>query len=291
MPEKPYASENWQYSANKEIPPGEQLSPGVSRIALGVEYDGSPFCGWQKQHHSPSVQQPLEDALSAVADEPVKLVCAGRTDTGVHGCGQVVHFDTHAKRSEWNWIMGVNSSIHPAISLTWARHVDAQFHARFSAISRTYRYIILNAPYKPALLNKGVTWVRGPLDEKSMDRALARLQGTQDFSSYRGAGCQARSPVRTIEHSRVVRQGNLVLVEIRANAFLLHMVRNIVGQLLEVGRGNTLEDEMIRVLKLKDRTKAAVTAPPYGLYFVKATYPEHFGLPELPLGPYFLSAI
>lgn len=267
------------------------MPPGVRRIALGVEYDGSAYCGWQRQKHSPSVQEPLEAALSKVANEPIKLVCAGRTDTGVHGCGQVVHFDTHAERSEWNWIMGVNSSIDHSISVSWAKDVEARFHARFSAHSRTYRYVIANTDSRPAILNQGVTWVAKSLDEKKMDRALATLRGTHDFSSYRGSGCQASSPKRSVQYTRVSRQNNLLVVEIRANAFLLHMVRNIVGQLLEVGKGNAPEDEMLRILGLKDRTRAAVTAPPQGLYLVKVSYPEHFGLPETPVGPIFLSGL
>lgn len=265
------------------------MPSGVHRIALGVEYDGSPFCGWQKQQHSPSVQEPLEAALSNVANEQIKLVCAGRTDTGVHGSGQTVHFDTHCIRSERNWMMGVNSAIHDSISVIWAREVSGQFHARFSALSRTYRYIIANVRHRPALLSKGMTWIRDPLDAKSMDRALATLCGTHDFTSYRGAGCQASSPNRNIQHTKVSRQNDLVIIEITANAFLLHMVRNIVGQLLEVGRSNVGEDEMIRILNLKDRKKAGVTAPPQGLYFVQVSYPEHFELPVLPLGPVFLA--
>jgi len=283
------ASDSWQYKPNKEIPPGEQLPPGIRRIALGVEYDGSPYCGWQKQTHSPSVQEPLEAALSNIANESIKLVCAGRTDTGVHSCGQIVHFDTHAERSEWNWTMGTNSSVDHSIAVIWAKEVKGQFHARFSAHSRTYRYIIANTTYRPALMNQGMTWIRDPLNESSMDRALAKLKGMHNFSSYRGAGCQASSPSRCIQHTRVSRQNNLVIIEISANAFLLHMVRNIVGQLLEVGRGNTSENELIRVLDLKDRTKAAVTAPPHGLYLVKVSYPDHFGLPDLPVGPHFLN--
>lgn len=276
------------------MPAGEQLPPGVRRIALGVEYDGSRYCGWQRQKHSPSVQEALETALSSVANEPIRLICAGRTDTGVHGSEQVVHFDTRAQRTERNWMMGVNTAIDNAIALTWATEVSASFHARFSASSRTYRYLIANTRYRPALLNRGMTWVRDPLDEGRMDRALIKLQGTHDFSSYRGAGCQANTASRCVQSTRVFRQNNLLIVEICANAFLLHMVRNLVGQLIEVGRGRVDEDEMKRVLDLKDRTKAAVTAPPHGLYLVKVSYPSDFNLPSSQqnhLGPEFLAEV
>ena len=280
---------HWQYQPNKEVPSGEQLPPGVRRIALGIEYDGSPFCGWQKQQHSPSVQEPLEQAISNVANEPIKLVCAGRTDTGVHASAQVVHFDTHCIRSERNWMMGVNSAIDHSVSVVWAKEVVGQFHARFSALSRTYRYIIANVRHRPALLNKGVTWIRDPLNEKSMDEALAKLRGKHDFTSYRGVKCQASSPIRHIHHTQVTRRDDLIIIEITANAFLLHMVRNIVGQLLEIGRGQIDENEMVRVLNLKDRTKAGVTALPDGLYFVDVRYPDGFQIPSKPLGPFFLT--
>ena len=290
MPDSKSAGDSWQYKPGREVPPGEQLPAGVHRIALGVEYDGSPYCGWQKQHHSPSVQAPLEAALAHIANEPVQVVCAGRTDTGVHGCGQVVHFDTCRERSEWNWVMGVNSALAHSIAVTWATEVEGQFHARFSARSRTYRYVIANTSYRPALMSGGMSWVRGPLDDESMGRALALLEGTHDFTAYRGAGCRAGSATRCIQSTRVFRRNNLVIIEISANAFLLHMVRNIVGQLLEVGRGKAPESEMARVLGLRDRTRAGVAAPPQGLYLVKVGYPERFGLPEQSVGPEFLKS-
>lgn len=278
--------ENYQDRQTNPEPPEQ---PGVRRIALGVEYDGSNYCGWQRQSHSPSVQESLENALSQVANEPVSLICAGRTDTGVHASGQVVHFETRANRTEHNWLMGVNSNIDRSIALQWAREVPADFHARFSATSRTYRYVIANSQPRPAILHQGMTWIRDPLNEQSMHRALAKIHGEQDFSSYRGAGCQSNTPYRCIQHTAVFRRGAMVVVEIQANAFLLHMVRNLVGTLLEVGRGNADEEEMERVLQLKDRTRAGVTAPPYGLYLVKVGYPAHFSLPEQPLGPVFLA--
>ncbi len=285
MTDSSFPENNQEQEATPEPPE----KPGVRRIALGVEYDGSRYCGWQRQNHSPSVQEPLEDVLSQVANEPVSLICAGRTDTGVHASGQVVHFETRANRSEHNWLMGVNSSIDRSIALQWAREVPADFHARFSATSRTYRYIIANSPYRPAILHQGMTWIRDPLNEKTMDMALARIRGERDFSSFRGAGCQSNTPYRCVQHTAVFRRGSLVIVEIQANAFLLHMVRNLVGTLLEVGRGKADDHEMERVLELKDRTQAGVTAPPYGLYLVKVGYPAHFSLPELPPGPAILA--
>jgi len=274
---------------DRNIAPEPPVKPGVRRIALGVEYDGSRYCGWQRQRHSPSVQECLEKALSQVAHEPVSLVCAGRTDTGVHASGQVAHFETGAVRSEHSWQMGVNSNIDRSIALVWVREVDTLFHARFSATSRTYRYVIANTAYRPAIMNQGITWIRDPLDEQAMNRALGKIQGERDFSSYRGAGCQSNSPFRCVLHTAVFRRGSMVIVEVQANAFLLHMVRNLVGTLLKVGRGNADENEMIRVLELKDRTQAGVTAPPYGLYLVKVGYPAHFLLPDRPVGPAFLA--
>ena len=274
---------------DQESTPEPPVEPGVRRIALGVEYDGSAYCGWQRQSHSPSVQEELEKALGQVADEPVSLICAGRTDTGVHASGQVVHFDTRAIRSEHSWLMGVNSSIDRSIALAWAHEVDSDFHARFSATSRTYRYIISNSSTRPAIMNQGLTWIRDPLDEHLMNQALSRIKGERDFSSYRGSGCQSKSPFRCVQNTTVFRRGPLVIVEIQANAFLLHMVRNLVGTLIEVGRGNADDNEMLRILELKNRTMAGVTAPPYGLYLVKVGYPAHFLLPERPLGPAFLA--
>lgn len=263
----------------------------TNRIALGVEYDGSSYCGWQRQKHSPSVQEELEKALSKVANEPINLVCAGRTDTGVHGSGQVVHFDTTAERTDYSWVMGVSSNIDRSISLMWAKKVADDFHARFSATARTYRYIIANTVYRPGILNSGVTWIRDPLDAERMASSLKGIHGKHDFSSYRGAGCQSNSPNRCVIHTRVIRQNSLIIIEITANAFLLHMVRNLVGLLLEVGRGNADEQTMKRVLDLKDRTQASVTAPPFGLYLVKVDYPEHFAIPNSQLGPSFLPSI
>jgi len=262
----------------------------IRRIALGIEYDGSSYCGWQRQKHSPSVQEELEKALSKVANEPIHIVCAGRTDTGVNGSGQVVHFETYAKRTEHNWMLGVNANVPRAISLLWAKEVPEAFHARFSATARTYRYIIANSLHRPAILNSGLTWIRDVLDVEAMDFSLKGIHGEHDFTSFRGSGCQSKSANRCVTHTRVFRQNNLVVIEITANAFLLHMVRNIVGQLLEVGRGHADKNAMRTTLELKDRTKSGVTAPPFGLYLVKVDYPKHFGLPEPQAGPSFIAS-
>ncbi len=279
----------WHYTTNARVPAGRQLPPGVHRFALGIEYDGKPYCGWQRQVHSPSVQETLESALSSVADQPVSLVCAGRTDTGVHATGQVVHFDTQAVRGAHNWLQGVNASVDRSIVVKWATEVPAHFHARFSATYRTYRYLIANTQTRPALLHHGLAWVRDPLDAARMDRALCTIRGERDFSSFRGSGCQSRSPFRCVRDTRVYRRGNIVVIEISANAFLLHMVRNIAGLLLDIGRGDSPENEMLRIVHLRDRTQAGITAPPHGLYLVKVGYPADFSLPQTVAGPDFLA--
>lgn len=253
------------------------------RIALGIEYDGSAYHGWQTQQPGvPTVQQTLEQALSKVANQPVQVVCAGRTDRGVHGFGQVVHFDTEAQRGMHNWLMGTNVNLPPDINLTWAQPVPDDFHARFSATGRRYRYLILNRPSRSALLHKRATWIHAPLDAEAMHRAGQGLLGEHDFSSYRAIGCQAKHPVRTLESLQVTRHGDLIELAVAANAFLHHMVRNIAGVLLAVGRGEQDEDYPSRVLEHRDRTKGGVTAPPDGLYFAGVRYPDEFAIPEPP---------
>ncbi|SIN85856.1 tRNA pseudouridine38-40 synthase [Sulfurivirga caldicuralii] len=250
------------------------------RIALGIEYDGSAYCGWQHQDHCDAVQTHVEAALSFVADHPIEVVCAGRTDTGVHALNQVVHFDTTAERPLRAWVEGVNTRLPDAIRIHWVKPVAEDFDARFSAVARRYRYVIHNVPTRSALLRQRVTWVREPLDAAAMDKAAQALVGEQDFSSFRAAGCQARHPMREVQRVHVHRQGNMVLVDIQANAFLHHMVRNIVGSLLKVGQGERPVEWIAELLAAKDRTQAAETAPAAGLYFVTAVYPPALGIAE-----------
>lgn len=251
------------------------------RLAAGVEYDGSGFFGWQRQRQSPTVQACLEAALTRVAAHEVEVQCAGRTDTGVHAHCQVVHFDTTALRTERSWVLGSNTHLPPGISLLWVRTVDPQFHARFSARRRRYHYRILNRWVRPALERGRVAWIRHPLDAERMHAGAQYLLGEHDFSSFRAVGCQSRSPVRTVHAIAVRRSGEEVHLDIEANAFLYHMVRNIAGALIAVGRGLQPQSWLADLLKLRDRTAAGVTAPAAGLYFVAPTYPDHPDLPVL----------
>lgn len=258
------------------------------RIALGVEYDGNGFYGWQRQQEVDSVQAQLEKALSIVANEPIELQCAGRTDAGVHATGQVVHFDTNAVRKEGAWTMGVNANLPDGIAVRWARQVDDEFHARFSATARRYRYIIYNHNFRPGIHRHGVSHYHGNIDETRMHKAAQALIGEQDFTSFRAIQCQSKTPFRNVHKVNVTRQGMYIIVDIQANAFLHHMVRNIVGSLLEIGLGNQPLDWMRTLLDMKDRSKAAATAKPHGLYLVDVSYPAEFGLPKLAMGPLFL---
>lgn len=252
--------------------------PEMNKIALGIEYNGSAYNGWQGQKHGLGVQEVLEKALSYVANEPVKVVCAGRTDTGVHAACQVVHFETSAERSERAWVLGTNTRLPNDIGVNWAKPVDVSFHARFSALRRRYRYVICNRPVRPAILDKLVSWDYRPLDEQRMQQAAVYLQGEHDFSSYRAMQCQAKSPVRTVHQLEVTRSGDFIYIDIEANAFLHHMVRNIAGVLMAIGAGEKPVDWASEVLEHRDRRMGGVTAPPHGLYFMKVSYPEEFGI-------------
>jgi tRNA pseudouridine38-40 synthase len=259
------------------------------RIALGVEYDGSAYYGWQVQRETniPTIQGALERALSFVAAEAVTVQCAGRTDAGVHATAQVVHFEPGVVRSEKAWVVGTNANLPRDIAVKWVRAVDDQFHARFSATARTYRYLINNVPTRFAHGASQLTWIADPLDAALMHEEAQCLLGENDFSSFRGAGCQSNTPYRNVQHVQVTRRGDLVCIEIRANAFLLHMVRNIVGVLTAVGRGEKPRGWTREVLGLKDRTRAGVTAPPNGLYLVGVSYPACYELPVVAPGPVF----
>lgn len=264
-------------------------SAGKTRYALGIEYDGSRYYGWQRQQEVASIQECLEKALSKVANEPVNVFCAGRTDAGVHATGQVVHFETQAARKEVAWTMGVNANLPVDIAVRWVKQVDEGFHARFSATARRYRYVIFNHRYRPAILGRGITHFHLPLDAERMHRAGQSLLGENDFTSFRAVQCQSKSPWRDVKHLSVSRSGQYIIVDIKANAFVHHMVRNIVGSLLEVGCGNQQEQWIAELLEAKDRTLAAATAKAEGLYLVAVDYPVEFNLPVSPMGPLFLS--
>lgn len=249
------------------------------RIALGIEYDGTDFFGWQRLTEGPSVQARLEQALSKVAAQPVLISCAGRTDAGVHGRCQVVHFDTDAQRDMRSWVLGASSNLPTSVAVLWAQPVLDSFHARFSARSRRYRYHILNRPVRAALDARYVTWERLPLDASRMHAAAQSLLGAHDFSAFRALSCQAPHPRRTMLEVEVRREGEHVIVEIEANAFLHHMVRNIVGSLLMIGRGEMPIEWMGELLAGCDRQVAGPTAPASGLTFIGPRYEPHWGLP------------
>lgn len=249
------------------------------RIALGIEYDGSAYSGWQAQTGSRTVQGCVEHALSRVADHPVRVVCAGRTDAGVHAAGQIVHFDSEAPRTPRAWVLGANSNLPPDIAVQWMQAVDDGFHARFRAQARSYRYVILNRPVRSALHRERCAWVHAPLDETRMQAAARHLIGEHDFSAYRALACQAKSPVRTVTDLEVARQGERVSIRIRANAFLHHMVRNIAGVLIAIGKGEHAPDWARDVLESRDRALGGVTAPPQGLTLESVEYPAEFGVP------------
>ena len=281
----------WVYSTNALVPDGGSLPHGINRFAAIVAYDGHQYCGFQRQKHSPTVQQELECALSYVANKPTVLAAAGRTDSGVHSTHQVIHFDTPACRSSSNWLHGVNSRLPQAISLAWAGSVGAGFHARFSAVSRTYRYVIARAENRPAILANAVTWIKYPLDTQAMASACQYLFGERDFSAFRGANCQSNSPFRQVTQARVYESGDLIVFEISANAFVLHMVRNIVGALLEIGFRRRPPHWVEELLIDKDRRKSAATAPARGLSLVAVDYPDGHGLPNLRRGPFFVNEL
>ena len=249
------------------------------RLAAGVEYDGSGFFGWQRQRQSPTVQECLEEALAQVADHPLQVHCSGRTDTGVHARCQVVHFDTTSRRAERSWVLGANTHLPVGITLLWVRPVPEDFHARFSARRRWYRYRILNRWVRPAMERGRVAWVRHPLDASVMHAGALHLLGEHDFSSFRAAGCQSRSPVREVGAVAVQRHGQEIWFDIEVNAVLYHMVRNLAGALIAVGRGQKSPHWINELLQLRDRTAGGITAPAEGLYFQYPSYPD---FPDLP---------
>ncbi|MCC5881564.1 MAG: tRNA pseudouridine(38-40) synthase TruA [Halomonas sp.] len=263
--------------------------PLRGRLAMGVEYDGSAYCGWQRLKHAPSVQGELERALAKVASQSITVHASGRTDSGVHATRQVIHFDSPVPRSQKAWVFGVNANLARDVAVRWVREVPDDFHSRFKALARRYRYLILNQMSRPVLERANVTWCRDPLDADAMHRAAQALVGENDFSSFRAAGCQSKTPWRHLHFIEVRRHGPLVVVDVQGNAFLHHMVRNIVGALVSVGRGEQDDTYLARLLALRDRTLADVTAPACGLHFVDSLYDNDWGLPQEPLGPNLLA--
>jgi tRNA pseudouridine38-40 synthase len=276
--------------ADPHSPFSADLLPAGSRIACRIEYDGRHYSGWQSQPQLAitTVQESLEHALSAVANAPVKVACAGRTDTGVHGFAQIIHFDAPAARSTKAWVLGVNANLPFDIRVHWAVVVPVDFHARFSALARRYRYVIANTPVRPAQLVGQITWQRRVLDHRTMHSAAQHLLGEQDFSAFRAASCRSKTPMRNVHSASVSRRGDLLVVEIEANAFLHHMVRNIAGSLMAVGVGREPPQWIGQLLEGRDRTVAAETAPADGLYLVEVEYPTQFALPATPYGPLLL---
>ena len=249
------------------------------RIALGVEYDGSTFHGWQTQIGGGTVQDALQAAMGAIAGEPVDVVCAGRTDAGVHATAQVVHFDAPVERPLSAWVRGVNTFLPPAISVHWAHPVTDAFHARFSAFGRRYRYLLINRAQRTGVWHGRAGWYHHPLDVETMQRAATMLLGEHDFSAFRAADCQAKSPIKTVRQASVQRSGDLIVFDFEAGAFLHHMVRNLVGSLVYIGQGKHPAEWMAQLLEAKDRRLAAPTFSAAGLYLAGVSYEDHWGLP------------
>lgn len=267
----------------------DETKPLTGRLAMGIEYDGTRFCGFQRLKHAASVQQAVEDALEKVASAPVRIHASGRTDSGVHATRQILHFDPPVQRSEKAWIFGSNTNLPRDVAVRWVKPVSDDFHSRLGALGRRYRYILLNQLSRPVLERHNVTWCRDPLDADAMHRAAQALVGEHDFSSFRAAGCQSKTPWRQMHFVEVKRHGPIVVIDIQGNAFLHHMIRNIAGALVSVGRGSQDEGHIERLLALKNRRKGDVTAPACGLHFVDSLYDERFDLPKEPLGPNLLA--
>jgi len=263
------------------------------RIALGVEYAGCAFKGWQSQPHERTVQDVIERALGIIAGETIRLHAAGRTDTGVHATVQVAHFDTGAHRPLTAWVRGVNAELPPDVAIRWAVEVDENFHARYLAYERSYRYLLLDAPVRPAVLAGRVGWFHLPLDVEKMAAAAEQLIGEHDFSSFRAASCQGKTPVRIMSEARVAREGGIITFDFSANGFLHHMVRNLVGALVIVGKSERAPQWISELLACRERAKGAPTFAPDGLYLCGVSYPPHWSLPEggrIMARPYFVTA-
>jgi len=250
------------------------------RLALGIEYDGAPYCGWQSQPEGCGVQDHLEKALQTMAGHPLRVIAAGRTDTGVHAMIQVIHFDTETRRPLNAWVRGINSMLPNAIRVLWAVPVEEDFHARFSAFERSYQYLLINSPIAPAIMSGKAGWYHAPLDVELMQQGCRYLLGEHDFSAFRAAECQAKSPIKHMHETSVRAQGSAVIFEFRANAFLHHQVRNMVGALIYIGKGKYPPAYMAELLESCDRTKAPPTFSPSGLYLTGIGYEAKWGLPE-----------
>ena len=262
----------------------------MQRFAVGIEFCGIRYKGWQTQEVGiRTVQATLESVLSQIAAHPVHLQGAGRTDAGVHATNMVAHFDSTAIRPIKGWLLGANSSLPKDIALQWIKPVAADFHARFKAQSRRYRYVVYSSPSRPALLHKQVTHAYYPLDVDKMIQAASNFEGTHNFESFRASSCQSKQPVRHVSHCRLIQHGCYLVLDIQADGFLHHMVRNIMGCLLEIGQGMYEIDHIDEIFAAEDRKAAGITAPSDGLYFIQADYPQRFELPPVPLGPHWLN--
>jgi len=250
------------------------------RLAVGIEYDGTRFAGWQNQPGLATIQDAVQQALSKVADHPVTVQAAGRTDAGVHACAQVAHFETTATRPVRGWVLGANSHLPPDVALHWAMEVEPSFHARHTALGRTYRYCMLRRATRPAILRDRVCWIRSPLEVEAMHEAAQALVGEHDFTSFRAVECQSTTARRHVDSISVRGEGPLVVIEISANAYLHHMVRNIAGALLMVGAGERAPGWVRETLAARDRTRAGITAPASGLYLWQVRYPKSLQVPE-----------
>ena len=274
------------------LPEAQAISAlSTHTLAIGIEFLGTHYHGWQRQRGVLGVQEALETAISKVANEPVEVVAAGRTDSSVHAGNMIAHFVTRAYRPNHNWLRGVNSLLPDDICLRWIQPMPTDFHARFGAIARRYRYITLNQMQRPAILNHQVTHIYEPLDLSAMQQAAADITGTHDFSSYRAAACQSNQPVRNVSHAKLFQHGAFIVFDIQANGFLHHMVRNLMGTLFAIGRHELQPEDFLNILAKKDRTIAPPTASGDGLYFINAYYPEPYQqlIPALPLTPVWLN--
>lgn len=259
------------------------------KYALGIEYDGTLYKGWQSQRGQNCIQENIEFAISKIANEPVKIFGSGRTDSKVHACCQVAHFETNVKREDKNWLLGINNYLPKDIRILWVKQVNNDFDARRTALNRKYRYIIYNSNIRVSLLRNNVAWIHGKLNADLMQQGANFLLGEHDFSSFRGADCQSISPIRNIEFISVCRKDDIIIFECIGNAFLHHMIRNIMGVLIKIGRGKISPKWAHEVLLAKDRRAADVTADPSGLYYVGPKYPARYNIPDYPDGPWFIN--